>query len=213
MIDYIVTGSALGAVAALAIAVRVRRDILPQRAFAANHGWTVLRAGTSSLRGDLADVALFQTGHSSQLGPHFRTADGIEVFGYRYETGADRELGLHTWRVAMSPAAHTLRAMVTTQDWLLALADKPAAHREALARGPVASVAGNSRTSIVIDTDCEPRRLPRALTEALSTEPAGRTWELLPGYVVVYEPGAFREKECLALVDSARRIAPFAVAD
>jgi hypothetical protein len=156
----------------------------------------------------LQGIALMRIGHSRRMvGPMHRDRE-LCLFPYVCESGFEHRRQTHHWIVAVCQAEHGCAgAVITAQDWLMAAAWYPT-HRELPISKPDQSEAGcQSRVAIVDDPDEWNVRLQGGLRAWFAAQPLERSWDIIPGYVVGYQPGRAQDEIAAELAQSARELA------
>ncbi|MFQ5424147.1 MAG: hypothetical protein ACE5F9_09225 [Phycisphaerae bacterium] len=170
------------------IAVRRHRDRSAGRARAERHGWELVCRG-DDLRERLAATGLMEIGHSRRIRRAFSDAGPTYLFEYVFDTGFEHRRRSHPWIVAARCTDHACeRAVLTSQDWIASVCRQPWL-RELTVPGATEA----SWLAIVDDADVWAERLRGDVGRWLAQQPAERTWEIVPGYVVAYEPGRLRD--------------------
>ena len=150
------------------------------------------------------------------------------AFCYRCQTGFDQERYVHVWLVAAVQIPQRAdRAVITSQDWLQAAAystscrvlpvDSVRTNTAAASPSGGASPPGkrpaapgrpiDQMLAIVEDPEAWQPRLDGKLGGWLRTQPPDRSWELIPGWVVGYEPGSAEGPPLLTLATATQKLA------
>lgn len=204
--SLVITGGGLAAVAVAAILWRRRRTLAIRGQWARRQGWTPHAGRTDDLLSALSDCALTQVGHSRRI-PLALTAKGrLHFLSYVCETGFERRCQSHHWIVAAQATEHACgRATITSQDWLIAAAWAPTCHELPVRRSaPDASTAalppvGSGPIAVVEDSEEWTARLDSPMRQWFLEQPADRSWEIIPGFIIGYEPGQPNEAGLVAL--------------
>lgn len=205
-LDWIIPVGCLAVVAAAA-AMRRRHEATASRLLAGQRGWEVSSRRERVWRDMLRDVSLLRIGHSRRLGTAFRTRRGFHVLSYTCETGFEHRRETHQWRVAAREIEHGCgRAAVTAEAWLLATTASPVAHRIPLDGGGERSPSNGTLTAVAENFEEWSGRLSGDLGAWFLSQPADRSWEILPGLIVGYEPGPFDDKAMEALATDAAQL-------
>ncbi len=192
------------AVVAASVSLRRRREAIESRTLAKQHGWQVSPRRASSWQVLLRDVSLMRIGHSRRLGTAFRTDRGFCVIPYVCETGFEHRRETHRWRMIVREIDHDYgRAAVTGKDWLLATTASPVAHRIPLGDRAEASASSGALMAVAEDAEEWTARLNGELQAWFQSQPADRSWEILPGLIVGYEPGPLEGEAMEALAEDA----------
>ncbi len=131
-----------------------------------------------------------QLGHSRRVHCAFEAPGPLWIFEYVYETGFESLRRDHRFIVAARRSGHACHgAAITTDPWLRALARHPATL--ALPLSETDAVA--PRVALVRDAGEWSERLRTAVGPWLAAQPAGRSFELTPGYVVAYQRGSIAD--------------------
>jgi hypothetical protein len=150
----------------------------------------------------IRSLALSQFGYSRRIVDSL-TVNGLTVYSYAFETGFDRERRTHRWCVVSREAAHGMpRAVITAQPRLL-----PAVCDAALIEVDVdAATQARWGGLRLLTSDDQPwtARLDGAIGAWIATQPAARTWEVLPGRIVAYESLRASLDEHAALREAVR---------
>ena len=176
------------AIVAVLLARRTR-EIAARRAQAVRHGWQFVPR-PADLRGRLHRIELMQLGHSRRVNCAFEAPGPLWIFEYVYETGFESRRRDHRFVVAARRSGHACRgAAITADPWLQALARHPATQALPLS----GTDAHAPRVALVRDAAEWSERLQTVVGPWLAAQPAGRTYELIPGYVVAYQRGSIED--------------------
>lgn len=201
----LVAGASLVGIAATSIVLLRRHEKSVRVAQARRFGWTVDDRVGDDLRDRLRGLTLFEVGHSRRVDGACRRDGPNYLLQYLCETGFEHRRQTHRWSVVVVEARQSAGAAVlTTEDWLAVTAELPGRltlRRDAARRGEP------PRLIIVEDEAAWRRRLAGPFGQWLDSQPQDRTWEILPDYVVGYEPGAPRESAYVELAEAARKAA------
>ncbi len=199
-LDLIITSGGFAAVVVVALTLRRRRERLQRLALAAHRAWELPTQSNQQLLTRIKDVALTQIGHGRRITASYRTKGRTTVFSYEFETGLEQRRRLHPWLVVVQEVNHGCsRATITRHEWVAATVRCSAYHT---IRGtPSASItAGNAEnTAIVEDADEWKPTLAGPVGQWLADQPRDRTWEVLPGLIVGYQPGMLQVDELEAM--------------
>ncbi len=208
-LGLIIAGWGLAIIVATTLIWRRRREKAGRTAWAMDHGMQLDAGRPQELMQRLAGLMLLQVGHSRRIDAAFTLPRGGYAICYHCQTGFDQNRYLHAWIVAAIEVSFCPgRAVITSQDWLLAAARSPS--RRQLPVGEI--TRSPTRMAIVEDADCWRARLEGEWGSWLSRQPKERNWEFLPGWVVGYEPGGPEGPPLLALVEATRELAGFVTA-
>ena len=200
----IIAGWTLAAIAATTLVWHRRREHAARFAWARENDLELYSGRSRELMMRLRDLALLQIGHSRRLEAAFVLPGGGFAFCYACQTGFDQDRFLHAWIVTALEVEHdAARAVITAQDWLRA-----AAHATSRRTLPVNGVgAPGERIAIVEDAEGWRRRLKSTVGSWLKGQPSERSWELLPGWIVGYEPGSAEGQPLMALTAATKELA------
>ncbi len=213
--NLVITGGGLAAVAAVAILWRRHRLLSLGGQWASRHGWTPYAGRSEDLLAALSDCALTQVGHSRRI-PLALTAKGrLHLLSYVCETGFEKRCQIHRWIVAAQTTEHVFgRATITSQDWLIAAATAPTCHELPVRTLPPSSEcpaspsqAGSGPIAIVEDSEEWVARLDARLRQWCLDQPADRSWEIVPGLIIGYEPGQLNEAKLAELGNATEALA------
>lgn len=206
--SLLIAGGGMIAVATAMAVVRRQREAAARRDLARRLGWTVVPISAQDWGERLQCAALMRIGHSRQFLAGFQSREGVLLLAYSCETGFEHRRNRHRWRVAVVELEHGLaRAAYTRQDWLLATTAAPVAHEFPLCDDPTGDPGSPKLTAVVEDREAWAGRLSGGVRDWLIRQPQERTWEILPGMIVGYEPGAFLEARVGDLAAAARELA------
>jgi len=162
-------------------------------------------------------LALLQVGHNHRFRTILQPAGREMLAIHEFETGAEHRRTLHEWTVVAHDSDHRLhRAVMTRQDWIVAVASSPVAHVFSLevggaSHGPQAADAATAGCGpwalIVEDPDAWPDRLRRNLGDWLAPQPVDRTWEILPDAIVGYQPARASSTAATELLEASKKLA------
>jgi len=202
---FFLAGSSLAAVLAVGLALRRRRERSMLDAWALRHGWSVNPRAGQELMERLAGLALMQIGHSRRVLTVVHDPNGVQLFEYVFETGLEHDRETHRWMVVVVPLMTTCtRATISDERWVLAAASHPAFRRIAVGSAPV---NGNgARMAVVDDEEAWHATLSRQMGNRLTSEPKGRSWEVLPDLLVGYQASPVADKIVGDLVSAAKEI-------
>ncbi|MBN2562737.1 MAG: hypothetical protein JXQ75_17580 [Phycisphaerae bacterium] len=204
----IIVGIGLAVLAAAVLAMRRRREHAGRRALARRQGWEWHPRPEEKLLARLDTVALMQIGHSRRTAEAFRAKGPTYIFPYVFETGFEHRRESHRWLVVMRDVQHTCaRVTITRQDWLAVTAAGPASQELPLRDPQDTSRSDGGLVAIADDPEEWQARSKRALVRWLAEQPAERSWEILPGCVVGYEPGLLQETALVGLSAAAAELA------
>jgi hypothetical protein len=203
----IIAGGSVTALAAAALGLRYRRDMSRRRAVATRHGWQICRDPETALGLTFDTMALTQLGHSRRVREAFRHGDQTLLIDYVFETGFEERRRSHHWMMVAIEGEHrSSRAAITRYDWLAITAGGRATRRLTIA-SPTQSDASDGSLIVTVDDANEwEQRLPK-LRAWLLAQPPTRSWEVLPGRVIGYEPGGFDEQRLGELESACRDLA------
>ena len=189
-------------------AFRLHREGWVLRKLAARRGWQVSRPVREAWLARLEATALMRLGHSRRIEAAFQTSQQSWLFAYVYETGFEHRRETHSWRVTVREIGPRYgRATFTCQPWLIAAAGTPTAHRIALAEGEHVEDVDQGRTAVVEDRQAWEKWLRPEVRAWLGRQPPERSWEVLPGLLIGYEPGGVRETDLAELSEAAKEFA------
>ncbi len=204
--DWVIPVGCMAVVAA-SVTMRRRQERVESRSLAKQHGWEVSPRRASAWQDLLRDVSLRRIGHTRRLGTAFRTEQGFCVMPYVCETGFEHRRETHRWRLIVQEIEHPCgRAAVTGKDWLLATTASPVAHRIPLGATAESSASIGTLTAVAEDFEEWDARLRGKLEAWFLSQPADRSWEILPGLIVGYEPGPLEAEAMEALAEDAAHL-------
>ena len=204
-IGVLVAGASLVGVAATSIVLLRRHEKSARVAQARRYGWTVDDRVGDDLRARLRGLTLFEVGHSRRVDGAYRKDGPQYLLQYLCETGFEHRRQTHRWSVVVAEARHSAdTAVLTTEDWLAVTAELPG--RSIICREPTRQ-GDPVRLIIVEDEEAWRKRLKGPFGRWLDAQPLDRTWEILPDYVVGYEPGAPRDTAFVELAEAAGKAA------
>lgn len=175
---------------------------------AARHGWKMPPRTRDTWTERLAGIGPFRIGHDRRLSAVYRTRHGVWLFPYACDTGFEHRRGHHVWRLAVYEIAHPYgHAIVTCEDWLIAMLTTPVSHEIEIADGETVERNPNGPVALVEDREAWWSRLHGDLGAWFNAQPAMRSWQTLPGLVVGFEPGPFLENDMDSLADATRELA------
>lgn len=205
---YLFGGIGAIGVSAATLMYRRVRETARLRRLAGKLGWDFKLRGRETLMNRVSNLAFMRVGHSRRIGALFEPRPGVVAFSYSYESGTDIARMSHSWRVVLCEVPVPMRwAILTDQDWLIAAARvrrmqpvdlAPFAEPDAI-RSPHAFLTDDPE-------DWRDHMTPR-LAAFLTQQSRDRSWEIAPGLVAAFEPGAFLEAEMAAMVDQTTRLA------
>lgn len=203
-LGVLVAGTALVGVAASSIVLLRHHERSSRAAQARRFGWTLDEQLGPELRARLAGLTLFEVGHSRRIEWAYRREGPIYLLQYLCETGFEHRRKTHRWSVIVAPLRHSLgTAVITAEDWLAATAELPA-------RKTISGIWGRSTNTnglvIVEDEEAWRALLDRKLGQWLNRQPPSRSWEVLPEYVVGYDPGSPGESAMMDLASEAQAL-------
>lgn len=203
-LGVLVAGAALVGVAASSIVLLRHHERSSRAAQARRFGWTLDEQLGPELRARLAGLTLFEVGHSRRVEWAYRREGPLYLLQYLCETGFEHRRKTHRWSVIVAPVRHALgTAVITAEDWLAATAELPARKKITGAWG---RSTGTNGLLIVEDEDAWRALLGRQLTPWLERQPPSRSWEVLPEYVVGYDPGSPGESAMMELAREAQAL-------
>ena len=203
-----IAGIALGVVAAVAMALRRRQERSILEAWAGRHGWQMEPSATELTR-LLSCSSLMKIGHSRRFSAIAADPQGVRLFEYACETGFEHDREQHRWFGAIVPVDHRHSHTVFTHEpWVVAVAMKPS--YELIPSGNGVD-AGEHRTGVMLAEDpVEWKDLPATeLGKRLGKESSNRSWEVLPGCLLCFEPVPGDESQVSELASAAKEIARF----
>lgn len=190
------------------VALRYRRERSAYQKLAARHNWTVSLRQRKDWGPRLAGASLMHVGHTHRFGQGYRTEDGVWLLPYVFETGFEHRRNTHPWRVAVCEVEHgCARALVSREAWLLAAASAPYTTRIALDHSDPDPGSASGIVAVVEDHEAWTALLGTALRDWFSQQKAERSWEIVSGLIIGYEPGGFREADMAALAESVNELA------
>ena len=204
----IITSGGLAALSIAALALRRQRERAVGRALAERHGWELYGGRQRDLQSRLGTASLMQVGHSRRIPEAFLSPGRAFLFSYVFETGFEHRRQSHRWMVVALEVEHGLsRATITTGSWLIAAATGASTQVLAVKSGLSSPRSTGARVAIVEDADTWARRLQGRPGDWLANQPAERTWEILPGFIVGYEPGRLQEDALARLAAAGKELA------
>jgi hypothetical protein len=204
----IITSGGLAALSIAALALRRQRERALGRALAERHGWELYGESQRDLQSRLGTASLMRVGHSRRIPEAFLSPGRAYLFSYVFETGFEHRRQSHRWMVVALEGEHGLsRATITAADWLIAAATGTSTHALAVEPGMSSPRSAGARVAIVEDTEEWAPCLQGPPGEWLANQPAQRTWEILPGFIVGYEPGRLREDALAELAAAGKELA------
>lgn len=205
---YLAAGiGAIGVSAGVFLVKRVRETARLRR-LATRLGWEFRLRGREMVMRRAGNMAFMGVGHSRRVGALFEPKPGVLAFSYSYETGTDIERTSHSWRVVLCDVVVPLRwSILTDQDWLIAAARVRGMHPVDLAPFAEPDAIRSPHQFLTDDPDDWRTHMTPRLAAFLTQQARDRSWELAPGVVAAYEPGAFLETEMTAMVDQTTRLA------
>ncbi|RIK69198.1 MAG: hypothetical protein DCC65_00160 [Planctomycetota bacterium] len=199
----VIAGSGLVLVVAVSVVWLRRHDRALRAAQATRHGWILVDHDEDEITAQLRGLTLFEVGHSRRIVSAFGQNADLRLFQYVCETGFEHRRRSHRWVVLSSATATgTGPAVISREEWLLAAAQLPG--RRSIRVAPASSGAG-ALSAVVDDREHWEDRLAAGLAEWLAGQPTNRCWEVLPGHVVVYDPGPIEEGKYDELDQSLRQ--------
>lgn len=185
---------------AVGMTVRRRRELAHLSAWAKKHGWVLYGSEAQDLLLRLNSTALIQLGHTRRVTEAFTTPDRMHLLSYVCETGFEHRRQSHRWHIVVCEVGHPCgRATITAADWLLVAASSDSARRLSI-QGQVGRIAS------VDDPEEWAVRLAGGLGDWFSQQPLERTWEILPGFIVGYEPRVRRDDALVRLVEAGAEL-------
>jgi hypothetical protein len=201
---FIIAGAGLAALVVAAMTMRHRRERSARRALAQRRGWEVYPRSSEDLLARLRDVALMQIGHSRRIVGAYRTAGRTVAFLYVFETGFEHRRQAHHWLVAVHEARHGVgRTTLTREEWVTTAVRGPACHVLPLSNAPTPSALNGQPVAIVEDPQQWQDTSQGGPAAWFVSQPAQRTWEILPDRVVGYQPGLIQEDKLVELTAAA----------
>lgn len=195
-------------VSAATLLYRRLRETARIRRLASKLGWGVRLRGRDAVLSRAGSMALMRVGHSRRIGALFEPRPGILAFSYTYETGTELERMSHSWRVVLCDVACPLRwSILTDQDWLIAAARVRHMYPVDLAQFAEPDAIRSPHAFLSDDPDAWRTHMTPRLAAFLTQQARERNWEIAPGLVAAFEPGAFLETEMAAMVDQTTRLA------
>lgn len=192
-----ISGVALLIVAASAITWHRRREQTARKTRGRLHGWRPSDLRDKDFAERLSGLTLFQVGHSRRIEGLMQGPDRSWVFSYVCQTGFEHRRVSHIWLVVVLEIDSLLSpVMITSQDWLISMARLSPRREVSLSSG------GAQPTDWRVFLEDPEEWSPQCLGELqamLTRQSPDRTWEILPGFVVGYEPGRFDEDVFLTL--------------
>ena len=156
----------------------------------------------------LGDLALMQVGHSRRIAEKSGSERRPHLFVYVCETGFEHRRQSHSWQVAAYEIDHgSSRATVTAENWLIAAAWASACRELQVGRTNAGAAGSPPRVAIVEDAEEWDGRLRNGLTRWFQEQPAERSWEIVPGFVVGYQTGEGSAESMAELADAAGELA------
>ena len=206
----IIAGWALAVVAASTLVWHRRRERATRFAWARDNKLEIYKGRSRDLMMQLRELALLQIGHSRRMEAAFVLPDGGFAFCYVCQTGFDEDRLLHAWIVVAVEVKHDAgRAVITAQDWLRAAAQSSS--RRTLSHRGTGDLT--ETVALVEDVETWRRRWEGPIGRWLKAQPAERSWEFLPGWIVGYEPGSAEGRPLLALSAATKELAAMAASD
>ncbi len=191
-----------------ALAFRRRRERLLRLALAARHAWELPTQSNRQILRQIEDAALTQIGHGRRITASYRTKGRTIVFSYEFETGFEQRRQLHPWLVVVQEVDHGCsRATITRQEWVTATVQGPACHAVPFSSTPSSDSQEAGNIAIVEDPELWRSILAGPVGRWLADQPRDRTWEILPGLVVGYQPGEIQADKLEALTLTAGELA------
>jgi hypothetical protein len=203
---YVIAGTAALAVGTATIVLRRLREATRLRQLSARLGWPLRLGRNDSIDARAHDLSLMKVGHSRRIGALFEASRDIRLFSYTYESGTEFDRSTHTWRVAICPIAVRARwALLSNEPWLLAAGAaqrlEPVDLQPFLETGAVIS----PHAFVADDATFWQARLTPKLAAFLTQQSRERSWEIVPGLVAAFEPGACTAEEMAAIADQMNR--------
>ncbi|HPF37700.1 MAG TPA: hypothetical protein P5081_07695 [Phycisphaerae bacterium] len=204
---YLIAGmSAIGVAVATLLYRRVRETSRIRR-LASRLGWSVRLRGRDAVLARAGALSLMRIGHSRRIGALFEPRPGVLAFSYSYETGTEIDRMTHSWRVVLCDVDCPLRwSILTDQDWLIAAARVRRMRSFDLAPFAEADAIRSPHAFMTDDPDDWRDKMTPRLAAFLTQQSRERSWEISPGMVAAFEPGAFLESEMAAMVDQTSRL-------
>lgn len=203
----LIAGGILVLVAGASIALLRRHEGVARRQVAERLGWSSSTGSAEDILDEMRGMTLFEVGHSRRVESVFQSGRDLQLFQHICETGFENRRRTHRWVVAVLRLPHSSGvAVISREDWLLAAASLPGRKRLPLKAG---EQGANPLFAIVDDPESWQACLTGELGQWLAEQPIGRCWEVLPGFAVVYDPGAVDEAKLSGLADSVRKFSAF----
>lgn len=205
---YLIAGIGAIGVSAATLLYRRVRETARIRRLASKLGWGVRLRGRDAALSRAGNLALMRVGHSRRIGALFEPRVGVLAFSYSYETGTEIERMSHSWRVVLCDIACPLRwSILTDQDWLIAAARVHRMRPVDMAAFSEPDAIRSPHAFLTDDPDDWRDHMTPRLAAFLTQQSRERNWEIAPGLVAAFEPGAFLETEMAAMVDQTTRLA------
>lgn len=206
--SYLIAGVGAIGVSAATFMYRRVRETRRVRRLASRLGWEVRLRGRESVYHRAGNMAFMRVGHSRRIGALFEPKPGVIAFSYTYETGTEIERMTHSWRVVLCDVTAPLRwAILTDQDWLIAAARVRRMYPIELAPFAEPDAIRSPHTFLTDDPQSWQSHMTLRLAAFFTQQSRERSWEIAPGLVAAFEPGAFLEAEMAAMVDQTTRLA------
>ncbi len=205
-----IAGCALLAIIALTVIWQRRRDRAARRTWARRHGWRMFVRGGDEFLSRLSNITLLQLGYDRRVEAAFSADGPLFLLAYQCRTGFEDRRRMHRWVIAVVQVEHALgRAAFTTEVWLADAAKMLTLRPLRPTSRGLGDAAGatNGRMILVEDPGCWTDVYGRKLLGWLEKEPSRRTWELVPGYLIGYEPGRLGDDSFGDLPARARQFA------
>lgn len=200
-VGLVIAATCLAIIAIAALAWRRYAEKAAQRRWAAAHGWSTFPRGPETLPSRLRGAALFSVGHSRRIDGLFCAPGPMYLFNWLCETGFEHRRLSHRWTVvALEAPSVSQSALVTTQAWLAAAAEAPGRHILPMteetkdAAKPAEGGRATPWLAVVEDADRWRPLIHGALARWLRSQPPERSWETVPGLVLVHEPGEITDQ-------------------
>ena len=199
----IIASASLLALTVTALALRHGRETAALKKLAAANGWTFSARSSIRWMARLCDVSLLSLGHTRRIATALRAGRDCWLIPYVFETGLEHRVTSHSWRLVVCEVEHGCsRATITRQDWLFAAASTCTSREFSLSAEDRGDASGEL-LGIVEDPEEWDRRLDSGLRGWFAAQPAGRSWEILPGLIVGHEPGDFTPEKLRDILKDA----------
>lgn len=204
----IIASSGLAALAVAVLAWRRHRERSASRAFARRLGLELPNCSQRDLLARFSGAALMQIGHSRRIPEAFVSPNGVHLFSYLFETGFEHRRRSHRWLVAAQAVSFDDgRATITHEDWLATTVTGPTSRELPLPKRSHASPSEARQVAIVEDEVAWHDRLQAGLGQWIADQPPERSWEVLPGWVIAYQPGVLQADALAELSQAVEQMA------